>query len=85
MDTLAARASFTNMAESTKQDWDLIYAEVRPFMAGLWAAVRANPGADRPAACAAGVDPRGWRSLWSRPVNFTVAPEGGNAYAETRN
>ncbi len=77
----------------------------------LAAGVRANPGTDRPAACAAGaglievitargkatgevclddgktgvqcdetaagVDPRGWRSVWSQPVNFTIVAEGG--------
>ncbi len=81
--------------------------------------VRTNPGADRPAACAAGaglievitargkatgevclddrktgvqcdetapgVDPGGWRSVWSQPVSFTIAPEGGDTYAEAQN
>ncbi len=85
----------------------------------LAAGVRTNPGADRPAACAAGadlievitargkatgevclddrktgvqcdetaagVDPGGWRSVWSQPVSFTIAPEAGDTYAEAQN
>ena len=34
---------------------------------------------------AAGVDPGGWRSVWSQPVSFTIAPEGGDTYAEAQN